>query len=123
MDPNQANQPTPAPPDRPPSGAPGATGTSTPILTKAVASVILGVLSLPSCFCFAFPSLLLGGAAIWLGVWVLKNYRGNTASELANLWAWMGIITGTIGMILGLVGSILLLTGVGAGLVGAASSP
>jgi hypothetical protein len=88
--------------------------TGPPVLTKAVASMILGVLSLPTCVCFGIPSLALGGLAIWLGVWVQQNYRGTTASEFANLYAWVGIIFWSIGLLLGLIG-VVILTVSGAG--------
>jgi hypothetical protein len=90
-----------------------------PVLTKAVLSMILGFLSLPSCFCFAVPSLILGGAAIWLGVWVRQNYRGTTASEFANLYAWIDIILGSIGLLFGLIGVALMIIGGTASIVDA----
>lgn len=68
-----------------------------------------------------FPSLILGGVAIWLGVWVKKSFSGNTASEVANLYAWAGIITGAIGVILGAVMTFIMVSGIGLGMLDAAS--
>lgn len=86
-----------------------------PVLTKAYGSLVCGMLSLPSCFCFAVPSLILGGLAIWLGVWVKRNYRGNTASEIANLLAVFGIVFGSIGVLLGVIGvGMMIIGGLGA---------
>ena len=87
-----------------------------PLLTKSVASVACGIASIPTCLCFGIPSLLLGATAIWLGLYVRKNFRDSTASEVANLYAWIGIISGSIGVVLGAICFILLLFGSGASL-------
>jgi hypothetical protein len=78
-------------------------GEQTPLLTKAVASAACGILSMPSCVCAGVPGIILGAIAIWLGAWVRRNYRGTTASEFANLWSWIGTITGIIGIVLGVI--------------------
>jgi hypothetical protein len=91
----------------PPAAPPGP-----PILSKAVASMILGYLSVVLCACLGFPSILLGGTAIWLGVWVQRNYTGNTASEFANVGSWMGMIVGGIGVVLGIISSFMWLFGI-----------
>ena len=84
------------------------TGTiNPPVLTKAVASAICGVLSIPMCFCTGIPSILLGVVAILLGYWVRKNYRNNTASEAANVGSWIGTIAGSIGIVLGIIAVLI----------------
>lgn len=88
-----------------------------PLLTKAIASAFCGVVSIPTCFCFGLPSIVLGAIAIVLGVWVRKHYRGNTASEAANVASWVGTIAGGIGIVLGVIAVIMwLLGGAGIGL-------
>lgn len=83
-----------------------------PILSKAVASSILAYLSVATCVCLGFPSVLMGGAAIALGIWVQKHYTGNTASEFANVLSWMGMIVGGIGVVLGVISSFMWLFGI-----------
>lgn len=95
-----------------------AASTQAPVLTKAVLSLIFGFLSIPSCFCFAVPSFIFGGLAIWLGIWVLQNFRGTTASEFANLYAWAGIILGSLGVMMGLFGIGMMLMGGAASIMG-----
>lgn len=91
-----------------PVGAPS----GPPVMTKAAASFFCGMFSMVLCWCGGVPSILLGGVAIWLGIWVRKNYRGNTASEMANVLSWVGTIVGGIGIILGLISVLFwLLTG------------
>lgn len=92
-----------------------------PILSKAVASMLLGYLSIPACFCFGVPSLIFGGLAIGLGIWVQKHYTGNTASEFANVGSWMGMIAGGIGLLLGLIMTGMLLFGTGVSVLDAIS--
>lgn len=88
-----------------------------PLLTKAMASAFCGVASIPTCFCFGLPSIVLGAIAIVLGMWVRKNYRGTTASEAANVASWVGTIAGSIGIVLGIIAVIMwLVTGAGLGL-------
>lgn len=82
--------------------------------------MIFGFASIPGCLCFAFPSLIFGGLAIWLGIWVVANYRGTTASEFANLYAWVGIIFGSPGIMLGLIGAVMMIAGGAASILGGA---
>jgi|GEM_PF-4071837 hypothetical protein len=83
-----------------------------PVMTKAAFSAACGLFSLPTCFCLGIPSIILGIAAILLGIWVRKNYRGNTASEMANVLSWVGTITGALGILLGLLALLFwILTG------------
>lgn len=84
--------------------------------------MICGLLSIPTCFCAGVPSLIFGSAAVWLGLYVQKNFRGSTASEVANIYAWVGVITGVIGIILGFVALLLGLSGSAIGLLDAAGS-
>lgn len=88
--------------------------TQPPLLTKAVASAFCGVASIPTCFCFGLPSIVLGVTAILLGRWVRKHYRGTTASEAANVASWIGTIAGVIGIMLGLISVLIwMITGAG----------
>lgn len=87
-----------------------------PVLTKAIGSLVCGGASMLLCL-FGVPSILLGGAAVWLGMWVRKNFSGSTASEAANLYAWIGIITGGIGVILGVLVTIFTILGLVGGSV------
>lgn len=93
------------------SGLPGAPS-GPPILSKAVASMIMGWASIVLCPCLGLPSVILGGGAILLGLWVQRHYSGNTASEFANVGSWMGMITGGLGILLGIVSSLMWLFGV-----------
>lgn len=103
----QASQPQSPPPS-------GNTPIPKPVLTKAIGSAICGLLSIPGCFCFGVPSLILGSLAIWLGSLVRKNFRNSTTGEIANVYAWVGIITGIIGVVLGAIALIfVLITGGG----------
>lgn len=106
MEPNRPD-PSPAGQTKPPLASPPET--PKPIFTKALGSLLCGLLSMPTCFCFGAPSIALGALAIWLGIYVKKNFRGNTASELANLYALVGIITGGIGILLGVISLIFVL--------------
>lgn len=85
-----------------------------PLLTKAIGSAFSGITSICVCSCFGVPSILLGALAIFLGIWVRKNYRGTTASEAANVASWIGTIAGSIGIVLGIVSAIAWLLGGGA---------
>lgn len=82
-----------------------------PLLMKSLVSFFCGLASIPACFCAGFPSLVLGALALWLGIYVKKNFRGSTASEIANIYAWLGMICGVIGIILGLIIVLGMLTG------------
>ncbi len=100
---NEQNQSEPYTPSIPGQVTGGPEFQGPPVMTKAFASTVCGMLSLPLCFCLGLPSMILGGAAIYLGIWVRKHYRGNTASEVANLWGLIGIIAGSIGLVLGAI--------------------
>lgn len=99
------DSPSPSQPNNPEADRPK------PLLTKALGSLLCGLASIPTCFCAGFPSLILGALALWLGLYVKKNFRGSTASEIANIYAWLGMITGVIGILLGLIVVLGMLTG------------
>lgn len=72
------------------------------LITKAVASGVCGLASLPTCFCAGVPAIVLGAVAIWLSIWVRQNYRDKSMTEMTSLWTWVGTIAGTVGIILGI---------------------
>lgn len=86
------------------------------LITKAVASGVCGLASLPTCFCGGIPAIVLGAVAIWLSIWVRQNYRNNTMTEMTSLWTWVGTIAGTVGIILGIAALTLYVATGGAAL-------
>lgn len=77
-------------------------------LPNATASLVLGILSIPSCFCYGLLGLALGIIAIILGKKAKKVYAEdpNTYSGIGNANA--GYITGIVGVILGALYLILI---------------
>ncbi len=109
-----AEAPVPAapPPDQfttpGPTVAPIGYATPTTGTGKATAAMVLGIISIPTCFAYGIPSMACGILAVAFGQGVKKSIRrGQTPpSALANARA--GVICGVIGIVLSVVAWILL---------------
>ncbi len=72
-------------------------------LPNSTASLVLGILSIPTCLCYGVLGLILGIIAIVLGKNAQKKYNENPDSYTGEGNAKAGIITGIIGIVLNLV--------------------
>ena len=79
-------------------------GRLAPTSGKAVAALVLGILSLPSCLLAGVPAIALGTAAIGVGVVANREaaYPGRVAPGASGMAA-AGIVLGVTGVVLGLV--------------------
>lgn len=85
-------------------------------LPNATASLVLGILSIPTCFCYGLLGLILGIIAVVLGKKAKKVYAENPEMYTGIGNAKAGYITGIIGIILGalyVVFIIFLITTIG----------
>ena len=73
----------------------------------AVASLVLGILSIPACFAYAIPSVILGGIGIYLGTRATEAIRNGAADPASRGLAQAGKVCSWIGFSLGAL-SILL---------------
>ena len=72
-------------------------------LPNSTASLVLGILSIPSCICYGVLGLILGIIGIILGKNALKIYRENPEAYTSEGNAKAGIITSIIGIALNLI--------------------
>ncbi len=72
-------------------------------LPNATASLVLGILSIPTCFCYGLLGLILGIIAIVLGKKAKKVYAENPELYTGVGNAKAGYVTGVIGVILGAI--------------------
>lgn len=72
-------------------------------LPNATASLILGILSIPTCFCYGLLGLILGIIAVVLGKKAKKVYAENPEMYTGIGNAKAGYITGIIGIVLGVL--------------------
>jgi len=70
-------------------------------LPNATASLVLGILSIPTCFCYGLLGLILGIIAIILGNKAKKLDAANPGEYRGVGNAKAGVITGIIGTVLG----------------------
>jgi hypothetical protein len=82
---------------------PGPTQTS----GKAIASMVLGILSVAGCFAYGIPGPLLGLPAVILGFMAKSDVANGKDSPDSNGYALTGIICGFIGLIPGLIIMVL----------------
>jgi len=66
----------------------------------AIASLILGIVSLPTCMCYGCPSLICGTLAVVFGVMVLNQIKREEAPESAKGLTIAGIATGVGGILM-----------------------
>ena len=106
-----ASPPPPPPPMVPPPPLPGQTGHQqvtggyyqpAPLATSgyAVASLVLGISSLPTCLCYAVPPLICGPLAIIFSNLAVKDIRAGLANPSSGGLAKAGKICGLIGLLL-----------------------
>ena len=67
---------------------------------KAVASLVLGIVSIPTCMCCGLIGVITGPLAIMFGKQTQNDIKAGTASPTAGGMARAGIICGIIGTIL-----------------------
>lgn len=79
-------------------------------LPNATATLVLGILSLLSCFCYGFPGMLFAGIALAISVKPMKMYKAepDLYSDYGNLRA--GRIMAIIGLVLSLLFIITLIS-------------
>lgn len=83
--------------------APSFHGQTLPTSGKAVTSLILGILSLPMCFCFGLPAVLLGISAIVFAIVAKKDVSAGRVGGASSGMAIAGLICGIIGLCMGLI--------------------
>ena len=71
-----------------------------PLPGMAIASLILGIVSLPSCMCYGCPSLICGILACIFGTMMLNQVKEGTAPASARGISIAGIICGAVGIVL-----------------------
>ncbi|MFY0631159.1 MAG: DUF4190 domain-containing protein [Flavobacteriaceae bacterium] len=72
-------------------------------LPNSTASLVLGILSIPSCICYGVVGLILGIIAIVLGKNAQKIYREDPEYYTGPENAKAGVVTGIIGVVLNLI--------------------
>ena len=106
-----AGQPAEAPPVAPPLPAPLIGGPQVPVRPypqpqkssgQAVASLVLGIASMPVCFCLGVPSIICGILAIIFHKNALRDIEAGTVSPTSAGMAKAGRICGIIGIFLGI---------------------
>ncbi len=69
----------------------------------AVASLVLGIISIPTCFCYGLPAVICGPLAIFFSGKAVENIATGVAPASSAGLAKAGKICGIIGTILGVV--------------------
>lgn len=82
----------------------GAAMTQGPTSGLAVASLVLGILSIVSCMLYGLPSIVFGPAAIITGKMAQKRIRAGVAGGSSGGLATSGFTMGIIGTVLGVLG-------------------
>jgi hypothetical protein len=82
-----------------------------PTSGKAIASLVLGILSMPSCFCVGIIAVLMGSGAIVLAMMAQKDVAAGRAGGASKGMAIAGLICGIVGVLLGLVYVVLFVIG------------
>ena len=82
-----------------------------PTSAKAIVSLVLGIMSLPSCFCVGVLAILLGIPAIILGIMAKKDVSEGRAGGASSGMAIAGLICGIIGVCLGLLYIVFFIIG------------
>jgi len=77
----------------------------------AIASLILGIVSLPTCMCYGCPSLICGTLGIVFGVMALNQIKRQEAPESAKGLCIAGIATGAGGVLMSLAFWLLAIVG------------
>ena len=72
-------------------------------LPNSTASLVLGILSIPSCICYGVLGIILGTIAIVLGRGADKIYKKEPESYVGINNAKAGMVTGIIGITLSLI--------------------
>ena len=103
---------TDSPNDAGPAHVHPAAQVQAPTSAKSIVSLILGILSLPMCFCYGIFSILLGIAAIVLGILAKKDVTAGRVGGPSGGMALAGLICGIVGVCLGLIFIILLIIGI-----------
>lgn len=75
---------------------------------KAIASMVLGICSIPACFCYGILSIILGIVGVALGSMANKEIARGGYSESSRGFVMAGMTCSWIGILLG-VGYILLI--------------
>jgi hypothetical protein len=101
---NTPGQPTPPPPP-PPGGAPGPGGPQQPSNGLGLASMIVGIISIPMAICFCIVGIIGGAVAMVLGF--LGKGKAERGEATNRGHAMAGIITGAVAIGLGLLWVLL----------------
>jgi len=72
--------------------------TSMPVSGKAVASLVLGIVSIPLCVCLGVPSLICGALALYFAKVARDDIAAGMFSEQSRGMATAGMICGLIGL-------------------------
>lgn len=78
-------------------------------LPNATVALVLGILSILTCFCYGIIGVILGIVALLLGIKALKVYKENPEEYKGEGNAKAGKILGIIGIILGVIYLIFLI--------------
>ncbi len=81
-------------------------------LPNATTSLVLGILSIPTCFCYGILGLVLGTIAIVLGKKAKKVYAENPELYTGIGNAKAGYTTGVIGVILGVLYLLMIIAAI-----------
>jgi len=65
----------------------------------AVAALVLGIVSIPTCFCYGCPSLICGALACIFGGMILSQIKQGQAPETAKGISIAGIACGAVGIV------------------------
>ena len=77
-----------------------------PAKGMGIASLVLGIVSIPTCFCYGVPAIICGALGLAFGV---NSRRKAQEAGTDNPMAKAGVITGTIGLILGVVYLVIII--------------
>ena len=84
----------------------GSAGAAQKTSGKAIASMVLGICSIPTCFCYGILSIIIGIVGVALGSMASKEIRRGGYSDSSKGFVMAGQICSWIGIVLG-VGYIL----------------
>ena len=76
--------------------------TSQPASGMAITSMVLGIISIPACFCYGIPSVILSILSIIFYVSAKKQVEAGKADRNSMGMAKAGLICGIVGLVLGL---------------------
>lgn len=82
---------------------------------KAIAAMVLGIVSIPTCFCYGIVSIICGGLGLIFAIMAKKEIEAGGFTSGSRGMNTAGLVCSIIGLLLGLGYIIILIIAIAAG--------